>query len=97
MDLVQLEAVDNLEGVEVPNDNISLEAGVGLLAGSNVLSRVRDGNDRDVVVVTAEEVLGSGDNVAQHNSGSKRVHNVLVVGVEDETFGHSTLEANDGG
>lgn len=56
---------------------------MGLLAGSDVLSRVRDGDDGDVVVVTAEEVLGSGDNVAQHNSGSEGVHNVLVVGVED--------------
>jgi len=47
--------------------------------------------------VTTEEVLSSSDDVAQHDCGTQGVQNVFVVGVQHETLGNSTLEADDGG
>ena len=67
-----------------------LEARVGSLAGGDVLAGVGDSDDADVVVVAAEEVLRARDNVSQDDSGAKRVHNVLVVGVEHKALRYST-------
>ena len=63
---------------------------MGLLAGGDVLAGVRNSDNRDVVIVTAEEVLGPGDDVTEHDGGTEWVHDVLIVGVEHEALSHPT-------
>jgi hypothetical protein len=58
--------VHHLEAVEVPNDNISLEAHVGLLTGGDILSGFGDLDNGNVVIVAPEELLGTGDNVSNN-------------------------------
>ena len=41
---------------------------------------------RNVVVVTAQEVLSSCDDVAQHDGRTQRVENVFVVWVQNEAL-----------
>lgn len=106
--LVHLESVHHLERVEVPDDDISLntrakarrtrksylEALVGFLSTCNVLSSVRDDDDRDFVVVAAEELLCSADNVSDHDGGAQWEDEVLVIGVQDKSIVHLALESN---
>jgi len=42
---VHLESVHHVQIVEVPNDDVSLKALVGLLSGSDVLASVRNNDD----------------------------------------------------
>jgi len=58
------------------------------LSTCNVLSSVRDDDDGDFVVVTAEELLCSADNVSDHDGGAQREDEVLVVGVQDKSIVH---------
>jgi hypothetical protein len=63
-----------------------LETLVGFLARCDVFSRVGNGYYRNVVVVTAQEVLSSCDDVAQHDGRTQRVENVFVVWVQNEAL-----------
>ena len=65
-----------------------LEALVGLLTASNVLASVGDDHDRDLIVVTAEELLCSANNVSDNDGGAQRENEVLVVRVEDQAVVH---------
>ena len=65
-----------------------LEALVGFLSTCNVLSSVRDDDDRDFVVVAAEELLCSADNVSDHDGGAQWEDKVLVIGVQDKSIVH---------
>lgn len=78
---MHLQTVLHFQGIEVPDDDISLKALVGLLAGSNVLACVGDDDNGDLVVVTSEELLCSANNVSDHDSGTKREDDVLIVWV----------------
>jgi len=93
--LVHLEPVHHLQSVEVPNDDVGLEALVGLLAASNVLASVRDNYDGDLIVVAAEELLCSANNVSNNDGGAQREDEVLVVRVEDQAIVHLALESNN--
>lgn len=84
-DLVELKSVDGFQRVEIPNDDFSLEAHMSLLASSDVLSRVGNPDYRDVVVVTSEELLSSRDDVSNHDCGSEREQDVLVVWMKDQS------------
>lgn len=79
---MQFQSVQLLQRVEVPNDNLSLEAGMGFLSGGDVLAGARDSDHGNVVVVALEELLGAGNNVAHNNSGSERENNMFVVRVK---------------
>ena len=63
-----------------------LEAGVGALAGGDVLARAGDRDNRDVVVVATEELLAARDDVTHHNRGSQGEEDVFVVRVESEAL-----------
>jgi hypothetical protein len=63
-----------------------LEAGVGALAGGNVLARAGHGDNGDVVVVATEELLGAGDDVAHYDCSSQGEEDMLVVRVKYEAF-----------
>ena len=56
-----------------------------LLTTSNVFSRVWDRDHRDVVVVTSQEVLLSGNDVSNDDSGTEWEDDVLIVWVKDKT------------
>ena len=56
-----------------------------LLTTGNVFSRVWDCDHRDVVVVTSQEVLLSGNDVSNDDGGAKREDDVLIVWVKDKT------------
>ena len=58
---------------------------MGLLTTSDVLSRVWNRNDRDVVVVASKEVLLSGNDVSNDDGGAQWEDDVLVVWVKDQT------------
>jgi hypothetical protein len=45
----------------------------------------------------AQEVLGARDNMSQHDGSAEWVQNVLVVGVEHQTFRYTALEADNSG
>ena len=66
---------------------------MGLLAGSDVLAGTGDSDHRDVVVMAAQEVLSARDDVAQHDRGAQRVHDVLIVRVKHEAFRDATYTA----
>lgn len=76
---VQLKSMHHLKSVEIPNNDVSLEAHVSLLTRCNVLSSLSNFNNRDIVVVASEELLGPRNNVSNHQSCSKGIDNVLVV------------------
>lgn len=57
--LVELESVNHLQGVEVPDDDIGLESHVSLLTGGNIFASVADLDYGDVVVVTPQELLST--------------------------------------
>lgn len=65
-----------------------LEALVGLLTAGNVLSSAWHGDDGDVVVVGAQELLRARNDVAHHNSSSQRENNMLVVGMQNKATVH---------
>ena len=56
-----------------------------LLTTGNVFSRVWDSDHRDVVVVTSQEVLLSGNDVSYDDGGAKWEDDVLIVWVKDKT------------
>ena len=56
-----------------------------LLTTGNVFSRVWDCDHRDVVVVTSQEVLLSGNDVSNDDGGAKWEDDVLIVWVKDKT------------
>lgn len=58
------------------------------LAGSDVLARVGHSDNRDVIVVTSQELLSTGDDVSNHDGGAQRRDHVFVVGVENKAFSH---------
>jgi len=100
-DLMHLQTVLHLQGIEVPDYYVSLnnivhrrlrkaaspsvetylKALVGFLTRSNVLACVGDDDNGDLVVVTSEELLCSANNVSDHDSGTKREDDVLIVWV----------------
>jgi len=59
---------------------------VGALTRGDVLSGAAHGNDGDVVVVAAQELLRARDDVADHNGGAEGEEDVLVVRVESEAL-----------
>ena len=56
-----------------------------LLTTGNVFSRVWDCDHRDVVVVTSQEVLLSGNDVSNDDGGTEWEDDVLIVWVKDKT------------
>jgi hypothetical protein len=48
---MQLESMHHLESIKVPDNDVSLETHMSLLSRGDVLSRLCDFNDRDIVVV----------------------------------------------
>lgn len=66
VNLVDLKSVHHLEAVEVPNNNVSLEAHVGLLTGGDVFSGWGDLDDGNVIVVASQELLGTRDDVSNN-------------------------------
>ena len=65
-----------------------LEALVGLLAASNVLASVGDHHDGDLIVVAAEELLCSANNVSDYDRGAQRENDVLVVRMQYQSLVH---------
>ena len=59
-----------------------LETHVCSLSGSDVLAGVGHSDDRDVIVMAAQEFLCARDDVADDDGSSEREDNVLVVGVK---------------
>lgn len=92
---MHLQTVFHLQGVKVPNDDISLKALVGSLATSNVFTRVGDDNDGDLVVVTSEELLCSANNVSHNDRGSQREDDVLVVWMQKQSLIDLALETDN--
>ena len=68
--------------------NSYLEALIGPLSTSNVLSSVGADDNGDLVVVAAEELLSPADNVPNDNRGSEREDQMLVVWVQNESLVH---------
>jgi len=93
-DLVELKALNNLKGIKVPNNDVSLEAHVCLLTTGNVFPCAGNSDHRDVVIVTSEELLSSGDNVSNDDGCTEGIDDVLVVGVKSQSVNDLTLEAN---
>ena len=65
-----------------------LEPLVGFLATRDVLARVRDYDDRDLVVVAAKELLCSANNVSDYDGGSEGEDDVLVVRMQNQSPVH---------
>ena len=65
-----------------------LEAGVGLLARSDVLAGAGHSDHRNVVIVALEELLGAGNNVAHNDGRTEREQNMFVVGVQNKSLIH---------
>ena len=61
-----------------------LETHMGLLTTGDVLARVWDRDNRNVVVMTSQEVLLSWDNVSNDNSGTKWEDDVLIIWMQSE-------------
>ena len=58
---------------------------VGFLATRDVLSCVGDDDDGDLVVVPAEELLCSANNVSDYDRGAQREDDVLVVRMQNQS------------
>jgi hypothetical protein len=84
-----------LQGIEVPDDDVGLKALVGFLATSNVLARVGDDDDGDFVVVASEELLCSANNVSDDDGGAQREDDVLVVRMQNQSSIDLALEADN--
>jgi len=65
-----------------------LETLEGALAGCDVLARVGHSDNRDVIVVTSQELLSTRDDVSNHDGGAQGRDHVFVVGVQNEPFGY---------
>lgn len=63
---VNFESMHHLEGIEVPNNDVSLETHMSLLTRCNVFSTLGDFNDGDIVVMASEELLCSRDNMSDN-------------------------------
>lgn len=93
--LVHLQTVLQFQGIEVPDDDISLETLVGLLATSNEFARAGANNDGDLVVVASEELLCSANNVSDDDCSAQREDDVLVIRVQNQALVDLALEANN--
>lgn len=93
--LMHLQTVLQLQGIEVPDYNISLKALVGFLATSNEFSSVGDDDNGDLVVVTSEELLCSANNVSNDDRSTQRENDVLVVRMQYQSLVDLALEADD--
>lgn len=94
-DLMHLQTVLHLQGIEVPDYYISLKALVGFLTRSNVLACVGDDDNGDLVVVTSEELLCSANNVSDHDRGAEREDDMLVVRMQNQSLVDLALEADN--
>jgi len=65
-----------------------LKALVGFLSTGNVLSCVGAHDHRDLIVVPAEELLCSANNVSDNDGSSEREDDVLVVGMQNQSIVH---------
>jgi hypothetical protein len=86
--LVHFQPVHHLESIEVPDDDVRLEALPGLLSTCNVLSGVGSNDNGDLVVVATEELLCSADDVSDNNRGAQREDQVLIIRVQNESLVH---------
>jgi len=94
-DLMHLQTVFHLQGIEVPDYYVSLKALVGFLTRSNVLACVGNDDDGDLVVVTSEELLCSANNVSDHDRGAQREDDMLVVRMQNQSLVDLALEADN--
>jgi len=95
--LVQLESVEHRHGVEIPDNDISLESHVGLLSRGDVLAGSGDGDHANVIIVSSEELLSSSEGVSDDKGGTEGEDNMLIIGVEDESTVNLALESDDSG
>jgi len=65
-----------------------LESHVRFLTTGDVLARAGDDDNRNVVVVTSEEPLGAGHNVADNDRRAQGEDDVLIVGVQHAATVH---------
>lgn len=93
--LVHLQSMYHFQSVEVPHADIGLEALVGFLSTSNVLSGVGTNDDRNFVVVAPEELLCSADDVSDDDRGAQREYQMLIVRVQNESLVHLALESDN--
>lgn len=80
---MQLQSMHHLEGIEVPNNDVSLETHMSLLTRCNILSSLCNFYDGDIVVVASQKLLCSRDNMSNYQSSTERIDNVFVVWVEN--------------
>lgn len=79
--------VQHFHLLEVPNDNIGVEARVSLLSTGDVPSAWTHSQTSDFVVVPSEEGLGSLDDVPYNDSRPERENNVFVFWMEQKSIG----------
>ena len=82
---MQLKAVLQGPFLEVPNDDICLEAHEGALATGDVLAIGRDSDDGDLIVVASEEGLLAGEHVPDDDGGAQWVDEMFVVRMQNES------------
>ena len=90
--LVESELVDHLLLGKVPNEDVSVESGVSLLPGGQVLSIIGDRQAGDIVVMSPQEGLGPGDDVPYNDGRSQREDDVFVVRMQQQTLHNIALE-----
>lgn len=89
--------MEHRHGVEIPDDDISLESHVGLLSRGNVLAGSRDGDHTNVIIVSSEELLSSSEGVSDDKGGTEGEDDMLIIRVEDESTVNLALESDDSG
>ena len=95
LDLVKVEAMHDLTGLEVPHDGVGLEPHVGHLAGGHIATTWRHSNAGHGVRVAAQEALRlRARHIADNHSRSQRVENKFVGRVDHEPPGHVARESN---
>jgi hypothetical protein len=72
-DLMELKPVFEAPLIEVPDDHISLETHKSLLAAGDVFAVRRDSNYRHLIVMTTQESLLAGEDMADDDSRAERV------------------------
>jgi hypothetical protein len=82
---MQFQPIEKRSGLEVPNYDISLETHIGLLSTGDILARRGNFDDCDLVVMSSEETLRTGQNVPHHDCRSQRENQVFVVRVQQKT------------
>ena len=65
-----------------------LETLVGLLSTGDVLSRVGDDDDRELVVVASQELLSPAHDVPDDDGGTQREDQVLIVRMQNQSLFH---------